>query len=184
MSGRAVFLWVVIPFVVLSVLALWFTRSPLTPALPPPPTVEAPRDPPPPPPSPPPTRAAPLPTRPTPPPRPAEEPLPEPPPGTWARETVHEALRAVQPRVRQCLDDAELRHTGGQSVTLRLTLQADGERGTFQGLRVEESSFQDPFVFACIEDAFAETQFSAPPGPPPLTLSWPVHSRTWKKGTP
>ncbi len=192
MSGRAVFLWVVIPFVALSALALWLTRdtsvhavvadAPASPELPAPsrPDSDAhlakePSRPPP----PPPPRAAE-------PPRPApleeEEPLPETPPGTWDKEEVRVALRAVQPLVRECLTDAAIRHPGAQTVKLRFTLEASGERGGFRGPEVVESTLQDPFVHACLLDAFADTQFSAPPGKAPLTLSHSFHFRPGKDG--
>lgn len=186
MSGRAVFLWVVIPFVALSALALWLTRdtpvhtvvvdAPVSPEPPVPPRPDSdarPSDP----------RNAP---RVAEPPRPApieeEEPLPEPPPGTWDKEEVGVALRAVQPFVRECLEDAALRHPGSQTVKLRFTLEASGERGRFRAPEVVESTLQDPFVQACLLDAFADTQFSAPPGKAPLTLAYPFHFRPGKDG--
>ena len=191
MSGRAVFLWVVIPFVALSALALWLTRdtpavavsgppsssleervdmpsSPAASAVPPPRlTVPEPRETEPPRPSP-----------------PEEEPLPEPPPGTWEKEEVRVALRAVQPLVRQCLQDAQGRHRGPQTVKLRFTLEAKGERGGFRSPEVVESTVQDPFVHACLVDALADTQFSAPPGKAPLTLTHPFQFRPGKGGGP
>ncbi len=194
MSGRAVFLWVVIPFVALSALALWLTRD--TPAhtvagdapaasspppaqpTPPEPSSDSRRKEVPPTPAP---HATELP-RPSPPAQ--EDPVPEPPPGTWDKEEVRVALRAVQPLVRQCLADAALRHPGTQTVKLRFTLDASGERGGFRDAEVMESSLQDPFVLACLLDAFADTQFSAPPGKAPLTLTHPFHFRPGKDGGP
>jgi hypothetical protein len=84
--------------------------------------------------------------------------------------------------VRECLDDAALRHPGSQTVKLRFTLEASGERGGFRGAEVVESTLQDPFVLACLLDAFADTQFSAPPGKAPLTLTHPFHFRPGKDG--
>jgi hypothetical protein len=191
MSGRAVFLWVVIPFVALSALALWLTRdtpavavsgpaspspegrvdtpsSPAAPAVPPSrPTVAEPRE-----------------AEPPRPPPPEEEPLPEPPPGTWEKEEVRVALKAVQPLVRGCLQDAQGRHRGPQTVKLRFTLEANGERGGFGSPEVVESTVQDPFVHACLVDALADTQFSAPPGKAPLTLTHPFQFRPGKGGGP
>ncbi|HEX8825989.1 MAG TPA: AgmX/PglI C-terminal domain-containing protein [Archangium sp.] len=181
MSGRAVFLWVVIPFVALSVLALWLTRDtpaeavsvptspppvtprarPTTPPAPEPPVAEPPRPPP-----------------------PREEPVPEPPPGTWDKEEVRVALRSIQPLVRSCLLDASVRHPGPHTVKLRFTLEARGERGGFGSPEVVESTVQDPFVHACLVDALADTQFSAPPGKAPLTLTHPFEFRPGKNGGP
>ena len=110
--------------------------------------------------------------------------MPELPPGTWDPEEVRVALRAVQPLVRECLVDAALRHPGAQTVRLRFTLEARGERGGFQRPEVVESTLQDPFVLACLLDAFADTQFSAPPGKAPLTLTHPFHFRPRKDGGP
>ncbi|QRK13078.1 AgmX/PglI C-terminal domain-containing protein [Archangium violaceum] len=188
MSGRAVFLWVVIPFVALSALALWLTRDTPThavtvasgeaPPLPEPPKPKPPKRSPPlapalaPPPEPTPREPPP-----SPPPPPENEPLEEPPPGTWSREEIRVALRAVQPLVRSCLEDASVRHPGPHSVKLRFTLDARGEHGRFQRGEVVESSVQDPFVTACLLDTLADTQFSAPPGNPPLTLTHPFHFR-------
>ena len=186
MSGRAVFLWVVIPFVALSALALWLTRDtpPVAVDVPASPSPEArvetpspPAEPrPAPPPVPEPREAAPPPSE--------EEPVPEPPPGTWAKEEVRVALRAVQPLVRECLQDASGRHRGPQSVKLRFTLEANGERGGFRSPEVVESTVQDPFVHACLVDALADTQFSAPPGKAPLTLTHPFQFRPGKVGVP
>jgi|SRR6218665_272613 len=174
MSGRAVLLWVVLPFVALSALALWLTREPpserpVAPRPSPPPVEPAPveRVPPPPAPSP---RAAP--------PAAEEEPLPDLPPGTWTREEVRAALRAVQPLMRECLQDAEGRHVGAQSARLRFTLESREGQGHFLRGEVVESSLQDPFVFACLLDTLADAQFSAAPGRPPLTLTYPFHSRS------
>ncbi|AKJ00916.1 Hypothetical protein AA314_02542 [Archangium gephyra] len=94
------------------------------------------------------------------------------------------ALQSVQPLVRECLTDASVRHLGPQTVRLRFTLEARGERGHFQGSEVVESTVQDPFVHACLLDAFADTQFSAPPGKEPLTLTHPFHFRPGKRGGP
>jgi hypothetical protein len=181
MSGRAVFLWVVLPFVALSALALWLTRD--TPAV----SVDVPA-----PPSPPPSVALhPTPPAPEPreaepsqPPPPEEEPVPEPPPGTWSKEEVRVALSAVRPLVRECLQDASVRHRGAQTVKLRFTLEASGERGGFRSPEVVESTVQDPFVHACLVDALADTQFSAPPGKAPLTLTHPFQFRPGKDGGP
>ncbi|MFL5355584.1 AgmX/PglI C-terminal domain-containing protein [Archangium sp.] len=184
MSGRAVFLWVVIPFVALSALALWLTRD--TPAHAvaheaPAMAVPAPSEP---------SRAPPEPTHApverTPPavPPPEDEPLEDPPPGTWSKEEVRVALRAVQPLVRECLGDASVRHPGAQAVKLRFTLEANGERGHFERAEVVESTLGDPFVHACLLDALADTQFSAPPGKAPLTLTHPFHFRPRKGGGP
>ena len=187
MRGRAVFLWVVIPFVALSVLALWLTRDTSAPtrAM----AVDVPASPPPVPPSP-----APAPERPVegtppvapPPPAPPPEQAPrlELPPGTWSEEEVRVALQSVQPLVRECLEDASVRHPGPQTVRLRFTLEARGERGHFQDSQVVESTVQDPFVLACLVDAFADAQFSAPPGKAPLTLTHPFHFRPGKRGAP
>lgn len=185
MRGRAVFLWVVIPFVTLSALALWLTRD--TPALavavdvPAPPPLEPPS--PAPPPEMPPVRTPPAPSPPPAPP-PEVEPVLELPPGTWDEVEVRVALQSVQPLVRECLTDAAVRHPGPQTVRLRFTLDAQGERGRFQDSEVVESSIQDPFVLACLLDAFADTQFSAPPGKAPLTLTHPFHFRPGKRGGP
>jgi hypothetical protein len=179
MSGRAVFLWVVIPFVVLSALALWFTRdTPSHAVAREAPAVNAPAPPEP-------SRTPPV-ARPppaeqpraaTPPPPPEDEPLEDPPPGTWSKEEVRVALRALQPLVRECLADASVRHPGAQDVKLRFTLEASGERGHFERAEVVESTLGDPFVHACLLDALADTQFSAPPGRAPLTLTQPFHFR-------
>lgn len=191
MSGRAVFLWVVLPFVALSAVALWLTRdAPVRPepALaspsPPPPEPAAPPSAPPPPPAPTGERPVFSPPAATATPETEEEAIPEPPPGTWSREEVRVALQSVRRLVRECLDDATLRHVGPQTVRLRFTLESNGGRGHFGGTEVVESTLQDPFVFACLQDAFAEAQFSAPPGRDPLTLSQPFHSRPGKKGVP
>ena len=183
MRGRAVFLWVVIPFVALSALALWLTRDTPAPAV----AVDVPASPPPEPPSPPaevPVErkppAAPLPPAPP----PEDEPVLELPPGTWNEQEVRVALQSVQPLVRTCLLDASVRHPGPQTVRLRFTLEARGERGSFQDSEVVESTVQDPFVLACLLDAFADTQFSAPPGKAPLTLTHPFHFRPGKRGAP
>ncbi|ATB31279.1 hypothetical protein [Melittangium boletus] len=177
MSGRAVLLWVVLPFVALSALALWLTREPplelehpVAPRPSPPPVEHSPPTPPPPvepipPPAPPPVAAR------------EEEPLPEIPPGTWSPEEVRAALRAIQPLMRQCLQDAEGRHVGAQSVRLRFTLESQEGQGHFLRGEVVESTLQDPFVFACLLDTLADTPFPAPPGRPPLTLSYPFRSR-------
>ncbi|QRN95584.1 AgmX/PglI C-terminal domain-containing protein [Archangium violaceum] len=184
MSGRAVFLWVVLPFVALSALALWLTRDTPEHTVAEPPS--APPAPPRAPPAPPPEPARPEPRVATPPPPPPreDEPIPDPPPGTWDKEEVAVAFRAIQPLVRECLQDASVRHPGAQTVKLRFTLEAQGERGRFQGAEVVESTFQDPFVHACLLDALADTQFSAPPGKAPLTLSHPFHFRSGKDGGP
>ncbi|WNG34127.1 AgmX/PglI C-terminal domain-containing protein [Archangium violaceum] len=182
MSGRAVFLWVVLPFVALSALALWLTRD--TPTHVETVAVEAPTPPETPKRSPPPAPTLALPPEPTPqpplpspPPPPEDEPLEDPPPGTWSKEEIRVALRAVQPLVRSCLADASVRHPGSHSVKLRFTLDAQGAHGRFQRGEVVESSVQDPFVTACLLDTLADTQFSAPPGKPPLTLTHPFHFR-------
>lgn len=189
MRGRAVFLWVVIPFVALSALALWLTRDTPAPAV----AVDVPAAPPPEPPSPAPSPEVPAqrtppaaPPSPAPPPEPPseEEPRLELPPGTWDEAEVRVALQAVQPLVRACLADAAVRHPVAQTVKLRFTLEARGERGHFRGSEVVESTVQDPFVHACLLDAFADTQFSAPPGKEPLTLTHPFHFRPGKRGGP
>lgn len=185
MRGRAVFLWVVIPFVALSALALWLTRDTPAPAV----AVDVPAPPPPQAPSPAPAPEVPRestpPTAPPPSAPPAEEaPKLELPPGTWSEEEVRVALQSVQPLVRECLTDASVRHPGPQTVRLRFTLEARGERGSFQGSEVVESTVQDPFVLACLLDAFADTQFSAPSGKAPLTLTHPFHFRPGKRGGP
>ncbi|MGZ3460258.1 MAG: AgmX/PglI C-terminal domain-containing protein [Archangium sp.] len=178
MSGRAVFLGVVIPFVALSALALWLTRDTPAHAVAMAVAMDAPA---PPPASP--VAAAPQPPRPArrvapPPPAPPEdEPMVAPPPGTWSQDEVRVALRSVQPLVHECLADAAVRNPGAQTVTLRFTLEAQGERGRFQKSEVVESTLQDPFVLACLLDAFADAQFSAPPGKAPLTLTHPFHFR-------
>ncbi|MBM7118767.1 hypothetical protein [Archangium primigenium] len=178
MSGRAVFLWIALPFVALSALALWWTREPPpapirvvpVPLAPEPPPAEPTPEPPAPPPL-----ARPVP----PPPRPAPEdpPLPEIPPGTWRPEEVHVALQAIQPLMRQCLRDAEGRHVGPQDVRMRFTLESREGRGHFLRGEVVDSSLQDPFVFACLQDTLEDTTFPAPEGRPPLTLTYPFHSR-------
>ena len=185
MRGRAVFLWVVIPFVALSALALWLTRDTPAPAV----AVDVPASPPPEPSSPAPPREVPVErTPPATPPPPAppleEEPRLELPPGTWSEQEVRVALQSVQPLVRTCLLDASVRHPGPQTVKLRFTLEARGERGRFHDSEVVESTVQDPFVLACLLDAFADTQFSAPPGKAPLTLTHPFHFRPGKRGAP
>ncbi|WP_375771074.1 AgmX/PglI C-terminal domain-containing protein [Archangium gephyra] len=185
MRGRAVFLWVVIPFVALSALALWLTRDMPAPAV----AVDVPASPPPEPPSPAPPPAEPgerTPPVPPPPPSPPpeEEPRLELPPGTWSEQEVRVALQSVQPLVRECLVDASVRHPGPQTVKLRFTLEARGEQGRFQGSEVVESTVQDPFVLACLLDAFADAQFSAPPGKAPLTVTHPFHFRPGKRGGP
>ncbi|HZI03203.1 MAG TPA: AgmX/PglI C-terminal domain-containing protein [Archangium sp.] len=185
MRGRAVFLWVVIPFVALSALALWLTRDTPAPAV----AVDVPASPPPEPPSPAPPPEVPVArTPPATPPPPApplvEEPRLELPPGTWSEQEVRVALQSVQPLVRTCLLDASVRHPGPQTVKLRFTLEARGERGRFQDSEVVESTVRDPFVLACLLDAFADTQFSAPPGKAPLTLTHPFHFRPGKRGAP
>jgi hypothetical protein len=177
MSGRAVFLWVVIPFVTLSALALWLTRAPVTPSES---TLE---EEPVPAPRPAPTPARPPPVRtqaPLPSPSPSalqeeEEPLPELPPGTWTKDEVRQALRSIQPLVHECMADASGRHRGPQTVELRFTLEAQGERGRFQRGEVVESSVVDPFFNACLLDTLADAQFSAPSGRPPLTLTHSFH---------
>ncbi|PTL82050.1 AgmX/PglI C-terminal domain-containing protein [Vitiosangium sp. GDMCC 1.1324] len=180
MSGRAVFLWVVLPFVALSALALWLTRD--TPAHAVAVDVPAPPEPSRPPPLEPPPKPAGTPSRtatpaPTPPPPPEDELLADPPPGTWSREEVRVALASVQPWVRGCLADASVRNPGPQTVKLRFTLEAKGDRGSFQRGEVVESTLRDPFVLACLLDALADAQFSAPPGKAPLTLTQPFHFR-------
>ncbi len=187
MRGRAVFLWVVIPFVALSALALWLTRDTPAPAVAE--AVDVPASPPPGPPSPAPPPEVPVErTPPATPPPPAppleEEPVLELPPGTWSEQEVRVALQAVQPLVRTCLLDASVRHPGPQTVKLRFTLEAHGEWGRFQDSEVVESTVRDPFVLACLLDAFADTQFSAPPGKAPLTLTHPFHFRPRKRGAP
>jgi hypothetical protein len=197
MRGRAVFLWVVIPFVALSALALWLTGDTPAPAV----AVDVPAEPPPEPPSPAPSPEMPAqrmppvhPPPPVPPPVPPSESPPEPPfeeeprlelpPGTWDEEEVRVALQSVQPLVRECLADAAVRNPAPQTVKLRFTLDARGERGRFQGSEVVESTVQDPYVHACLLDAFADAQFSAPPGKEPLTLTHPFHFRPGKRGGP
>ncbi len=178
MSGRAVFLWIALPFVALSALALWWTREPPPAPLVMRPAPEAPEPPPseptPAPPSPEPARPAP-----PPPPRPAPEepPLPEIPPGTWRPEEVRVAIQAIQPLMRQCLRDAEGRHVGPQDVRMRFTLESREGRGHFLRGEVVDSSLRDPFVFACLQDTLEDTTFPAPEGRPPLTLTYPFHSR-------
>lgn len=188
MSGRAVFLWVVIPFVALSALALWLTRdTPVHAVAHEAPAVAA-HAPAPPEPSPAPSAptvermppAAPPPVATPPPPPPEDEPLEDPPPGTWSKDEVRVALRAIQPLVRECLGDAAVRHPGAQDVKLRFTLEASGERGHFERAEVVESTVVDPFVNACLLDALADAQFSAPPGKAPLTLTQPFHFRPRK----
>jgi hypothetical protein len=182
MSGRAVFFWVLLPFVALSALALWLTRdAPVraeTGAM-----AEAVEVPAPPEPKAPPHAVPDAPREVAPPPE-DEERVPEPPPGTWDEEEVRVALRSIQPLVRECFLDAAGRHPGPQSVKLRFTLEARGERGGFQGAEVLESTVQDPFVLACLLDTLADTQFSAPPGRAPLTLTHPFHFRPEKGGDP
>jgi hypothetical protein len=117
-------------------------------------------------------------------PPPEDEPLEDPPPGTWSKEEVRVALRAIQPLVRECLGDASVRHPGAQAVKLRFTLEANGERGHFERAEVVESTLGDPFVHACLLDALADTQFSAPPGKAPLTLTHPFHFRPRKDRGP
>ncbi|HYO64637.1 MAG TPA: hypothetical protein VEU33_01035, partial [Archangium sp.] len=100
MRDSAVFLWVVIPFVALSVLALWLTRDTPAPAV----AVDVPASPPPGPPSPAPPPQVPVerapPAAPPPPaPPPEQEPRLELPPGTWSEEEVRVALQSVQPLV-------------------------------------------------------------------------------------
>lgn len=182
MSGRAIFIGVLIPFVALSALALWLTRDTPSPAWPVTETVEHPAAPEP----PTPPRAVPAaPEQAAPPPRELdEEPVPEPPPGTWDKEDVRVALQSVQPLVQECFLDAAVRHPGSQTVKLRFTLEARGEHGSFRGAEVVESTVQDPFVLACLLDTLADAQFSAPPGKAPLTLTHPFEFRPPKAGGP
>ncbi|MFY0564570.1 AgmX/PglI C-terminal domain-containing protein [Archangium lansingense] len=187
MRGRAVFLWVVIPFVALSALALWLTRDTPAPAV----AVDVPASPAPEPPSPAPSPEVPAertppaaPPPPAPPAPPEDEPRLELPPGTWTEEEVRVALQSVQPLVRTCLADASVRHPGPQTVKLRFTLEARGEHGRFQGSEVVENTLQDPFVDACLLDALADAQFSAPPGKAPVILTHPFHFRPGKRGDP
>ena len=180
MSGRAIFIGVLIPFVALSALALWLTRDTPTPVQARVETVEHPAAPEP----PAPPHAVPaVPEKATPPPE-EEEPVPEPPPGTWDKEDVRVALQSVQPLVRECFLDASVRHPGSQTVKLRFTLEAQGARGGFRGAEVVESTVQDPFVLACLLDTLADAQFSAPPGKAPLTLTHPFQFRRQKSGGP
>ena len=184
MSGRAVFVWVVVPFVALSAGALWLTRE--TPAerpAPEPVAVRPPASEPEPPGAPSPPRQEPPPVLApvTPPlaepPAPEEEPLPDPLPGGWRPEEVRAALAPLQPLMRQCLQDAEGRHVGAQNVRMRFTLEPREDGGHFVRGEVVESSLQDPFVFACLQDTLDDARFTAPPGRPPLTLAYPFRSR-------
>jgi hypothetical protein len=181
MSGRAIIIGVLIPFVALSALALWLTRDTPPPAQARVEPVEHPAAPEPP--TPPPAVPA-VPEKPAPPPEEEEEPVPEPPPGTWDKEDVRVALQSVQPLVRECFLDASVRHPGSQTVKLRFTLEAHGERGGFRGAEVVESTVQDPFVLACLLDTLADAQFSAPPGKAPLTLTHSFQFRLQKSPGP
>jgi hypothetical protein len=197
MSGRAVFLWVVVPFVGLSALALWLTRDeggssrvgpalalpaePLSEASPlPPPSVEVP-----------PLRGHDMPVLPSlrgaqalrPSPPDDGEPLPEPPPGsTLSREDLRAALHAVRPLVRQCFLDVAARYPGPQTVSLRFTLEAHDRQGRFTGGEVVEGTVQDPFVLACLLESLVDAQFSTVRETGQATLTWAFRSPSLDDG--
>jgi hypothetical protein len=61
-------------------------------------------------------------------------------------------LRVVEPLVRTCFVDEQQRAPDQVSVTVRFTPTRDGG---FSGVSVS-TSWQDPYLTACVEDVFAE----------------------------
>lgn len=130
---------VLVPFAVLVVLGLRYTRGedlvPRAPMIPV--RVE-----PPPPPTPPATRDAA-------PPAPAQTPRAAPP--EKREEPLPAPLRAVASEARRCLADASPQHA--LEIEVRFTPTRDG------GYEAVSSSAQDPMLAACLEDVFAELHF-------------------------
>ncbi|MDY7226624.1 AgmX/PglI C-terminal domain-containing protein [Hyalangium rubrum] len=202
-SGRALILWIVLPFVGLCALALWLTRpepdvpserqAVPTPPPPPPTPAPAPAEPPPravaPPAAPPeapqvpptpggqpPRPGASLPSRFLPPPAisiPEAEPREESSEGTVDKEDVRRAIQSVVPLIRQCFQDVAERHPGTHSVTLRFTVEGQGLTGHFRDGEVVDTTVQDPFAQACFLDSLLDVRFPAPRGGGRVTITYP-----------
>ncbi len=137
-----VLLGVLVPFAALVALGFWFLEAPATPGA----TVVNQASPPPPPPPPPPT------ARPPPPVVVApidagEEALPE---------AIAAPIRALDAEFRRCFDDQRARAQGPVEVTLAFRPTPDGGFAE-TSLR---SSWQDPYLTACLEDVLAEVTFT------------------------
>jgi hypothetical protein len=65
-------------------------------------------------------------------------------------------LRAVEPEVRLCFEDQRARAPADLSVTVRFTPTPDGG---FEHISLK-SSWQDPYLEACLHDVFAEVSFT------------------------
>ena len=162
------------------------------PAPPPPPPSQ-----PPPPPPPPPLAAPAAPPFPAP---PAPAPLPQPVPnrpgfdspleplrgrrtpglaGPWQQNGFPpQVLRALEPLVLQCWQEAAPRSAGPATITLLGRPAADG---TLEGAVVKSSSWSDPVFLACVEDAALDVRFATggplPPGPVVHTFQLPAAPR-------
>jgi hypothetical protein len=195
MSGRAVFLWVLIPFVSLCALAFWLTReTPPAPVTSPRVTrieqIPAPVAPSPPAATPPvsapslplrpsgrtfgegstlPSRAAP----PAPITIPEAEPLLEPAQAPVDKEDIRRAIQTVVPLMRQCFQDIAEHYPGPQAVTLKFTLDGQGLTGQFRDGEVAGTTIQDPLALACFLDSLLDVRFPPPRGGGRVTITYP-----------
>jgi hypothetical protein len=76
------------------------------------------------------------------------------PAGAWPPELAA-ALQAVEPQVRTCFADQRARAPAEVSITVTFTPTRDGG---FAGVAVS-TSWQDPYLTACVEDVFDEVGF-------------------------
>lgn len=127
---------VLVPFAVLVVLGLWWSARSLD--APPTPHVVAPT-----------ADAAPAPPRTAETPAAADAGRPIPP-------ELAAPLSAVRTEVLRCFTDQRARAPGPVTVTMAFTPTRDGG---FSGVTVERTSWEDPYLRACLEDVFEELSF-------------------------
>ena len=171
MTGKQLVASVVLPFAVLSGLALWWTRER-------PPRAGSPRR----------SAARPASTRARRPSRPClPRAGPRPAPALAApvdpladqrldrteREDAEAAVARVAPLVAECFSDNQDRFPGPQTAELKFELAREGDRGVGRAVEIVSSSVRDPLLDACLEDAVTETRLPAPRSARPFTLRYP-----------
>jgi hypothetical protein len=152
MAKRLV-LWVVLPFIALSVIGFWLTQREASTPIAPEPT---------------------LPVRlPAPAPVAAKRPSPTPigdgitralieaRPGSNAElpPAARAAIEALRPMIDQCFADVASRYPGPQRVSLNFTVRATAAAGALVGGAVSGSTIPDPFLESCFLEAIEDAKF-------------------------
>ena len=89
------------------------------------------------------------------------------------KEDIRDAIKGVEPLIKDCFLDAAERNPGDQKVVLRFTIVGQGTSGRFDEGEIVESSIVDPWVQACFLESLTDAQFRPPHGKGKVTVTYP-----------